>query len=107
MVNGWPDEQRFERAIGEILEKARRNGRKIRAFGEMVALLWAKGNRDATLRLEQLWHGLCQRESFSLFCAYPRSGFTKQASESVADICALHSKVIPDQGVRRTPRSGQ
>jgi hypothetical protein len=96
MVNGWPDEERFEAAVTKLLLRARgpEQARKVRAFGEMVAILWAKGHKAATVRLEQLWHALCQKESFSLLCAYPMHGMTKQASESVSDICALHSKLV-------------
>jgi hypothetical protein len=60
----------------------------------MVAILWAKGQVGATVRLEQLWNKFCQRESFCLFCAYPQSGFTQDASESLGHICSAHSKVI-------------
>jgi hypothetical protein len=96
MVNGWPDEQRFEAAVAQLLVRARGldGSRKVRAFGEMVAILWAKGHKAATVRIEQLWHALCQKESFSLLCAYPMHGMTKQAAESVSDICALHSKLV-------------
>ena len=45
--------------------------RKVRAFGEMIALLWARGDRAATLWLEQLWHELCQTQEFSLFLRIP------------------------------------
>jgi hypothetical protein len=60
----------------------------------MVALLWAQGQSGATVRLEHLWHEFCQSKAFSLFCAYPRSGFTKNADDSIREICAAHSKVI-------------
>lgn len=94
MVKGWPDDDRFERTIVEILERAGGDGRRVRAFGEMVALLWAQGHAGATVRLEHLWHGLCQRRAFSLFCAYPRIGFTENMHVSIQDLCAAHSKVL-------------
>ena len=68
--------------------------KQFRAFGEMVALLWAKGQVGATIRLEHLWNKFCARHTFSLFCAYPQSGFTQDASESVVHICQAHSKMI-------------
>jgi hypothetical protein len=61
----------------------------------MVAILWARGDYAATLQLEQLWTGLCNAEKFPLFCAYPRDGFTRNATESIVEICAVHSKVVP------------
>ena len=94
LVKGWPDAELFEQLVTGLLTRARRNGRRVRAFGEMVALLWGQGHNGATVRLEHLWHRLCQREGFSLFCAYPRIGFTQDAEASIREICALHSKVI-------------
>jgi hypothetical protein len=43
MVNNWPDENLFVEFITSVLNRAQKSNRKIRAFGEMVALLWQKG----------------------------------------------------------------
>lgn len=94
MINGWPDELLFNELVTKLLTRAKGNGRRVRAFGEMVALLWAQGNNCATVRLEHLWHRLCNEQSFSLFCAYPRSGFTRDASASIQEICDTHSRVV-------------
>jgi MEDS: MEthanogen/methylotroph, DcmR Sensory domain len=94
MVKQWPDEQLFSNFVTDLTTRARGNGRRVRAFGEMVALLWATGHTAATIRLEYLWHQVCKSENFSLFCAYPKMGFTEDAAKSIADICELHSKVI-------------
>jgi len=94
MVNGWPNDELFASVITNVLARGQRNGRKVRAFGEMVALLWAQGHSAATVRLEHLWNELCHQKSFSLFCAYPQVGFTEKASESIAHVCAMHSKVV-------------
>jgi hypothetical protein len=95
LVNGWPDADLFEQLITGLLARARRDGRRVRAFGEMVAVLWAQGHNGATVRLEHLWHMICQKEGLPLFCAYPRIGFTQDADASIRDICALHSQMIP------------
>jgi hypothetical protein len=94
MVNGWPDEQRFMRTIGDVIRRARGDGRGVRAFGEMVSLLWNKGHYAATVHLEHLWNRLLENEQLSLFCAYPRSCFTKGPFESIDDLNSLHSRVI-------------
>ena len=96
MVRGWPDEKLFTDAVRKLLARARGPGRRVRAFGEMVALLWSRNANDATMRLEYLWHRLCQAETFSLFCAYPRAGFTQDASASIRQICDAHSRVVTD-----------
>lgn len=94
MVDGWPDVKLFKEVVRDILDRTRHDDRKLRAFGEMVAVLWAEGRRSATVRLEHLWHQLCSAELFSLFCAYPKAGFTESPSESIAKVCAAHSKVL-------------
>lgn len=94
MIDGWPDEYLFERVVTDLLRRAGKGGRSVRAFGEMVALLWADGHNGATVRLEHLWHRMCQERGFSLFCAYPRIGFTQDAESSIKEICAAHSKVV-------------
>jgi len=99
MVHGWPDEDRFRDLVGDLISRARGPGRTVRAFGEMVALLWASGHQAATVRLEHLWNQLCDRRQFSLFCSYPKTGFTQDAARSISDICCLHSRVVPDAGV--------
>ncbi|MCS3800580.1 MEDS domain-containing protein [Niastella sp. OAS944] len=94
MINDWPDQHLFQKVISELLIKAKGNGRRVRAFGEMVAILWAKGQIGATVRLEHIWNKFCETETFCLFCAYPQSGFTHDAAESVMHICSAHTKMI-------------
>jgi hypothetical protein len=94
MVNNWPDEKLFKQAITSILKMAHARNRKVRAFGEMVALLWASGLNGATVQLENLWHKLCHSEDFSLFCAYPKVGFTQNIQASINKICNSHNKVV-------------
>jgi hypothetical protein len=94
MVNGWPNDGRFVATVTSVIERARGEGRKVRAFGEMVAVLWARGHYAATVRLEHLWNRLLEDDSFPLFCAYPKAGFTRGPSESISELKFAHSKVI-------------
>ena len=95
MRNDWPDDELFQNLIEKLLARAQSGGRRVRAFGEMVAILWAKGNNGATVRLEHLWSRLCHGKTFSLFCAYPRSGFTQSTSASIKEIFDAHSRLVP------------
>ena len=94
MINGWPDENLFNHLLTNLLLRARKKNRPVRAFGEMVAVLWSLGYSGATVQLEHLWGRFCESETFNLFCAYPKSGFTENATESIAKICGCHSKVV-------------
>ena len=98
MVDGWPDEAKFKETVAGLLKRAGGDGRRVRAFGEMVALLWAQGHCAATVRLEHLWHRFCSEDSFSLLCAYPKSGFTEDAADSIRQICDAHSHVVERTG---------
>lgn len=94
MVDGWPDENLFNHVVSETITKAKRYNRPVRAFGEMVALLWAKGQSGATVQLENLWNKFCATDAFSLLCAYPKSGFTDDPKTSLLQICNCHSKMV-------------
>src|SRR5579872_1911360 len=94
MVNQWPDDQLFVKFVGKLIARAQNGGRRVRAFGELVALLWARGDVAATVRLEFLWHQLCHQQAFSLFCAYPKAGFTEDPLRSLDVIRATHSRII-------------
>lgn len=96
MVNGWPDADRFQKVIAGLINQARGNGRQVRAFGEMVAILWNQDQHSAAIRLEELWNKLIAEEVLSLFCAYPRTDFTQNANATIREICAQHSRVIPE-----------
>lgn len=94
MVNDWPDENLFMTAVREIIQTAKKDGRRVRAFGEMVALLWSQGHIGATVRLEHLWNKFYENEAFCLFCAYPKTGFTQDAETSLMHICSAHTKMV-------------
>jgi KaiC/GvpD/RAD55 family RecA-like ATPase len=105
MVDDWPDEERFKQTVSALLSRAGAHGRRVRAFGEMVALLWAQGHCGATVRLEYLWNRFCEQEGFSLLCAYPKSGFTADAADSIRQICDAHSHVADREGTRTRSES--
>jgi hypothetical protein len=95
MLNGWPDDYLFEQIVTTLIARAGKGGaRRVRAFGEMVALLWSQGHAGATVRLEHLWNRMCEQRGLSLLCAYPKIGFTQDADASLREICAAHSKVL-------------
>jgi hypothetical protein len=51
MVDGLPEPTRFHKVIGNVIESVTDGRNCVRAFGEMVALLWAEGNYAAAIRL--------------------------------------------------------
>jgi hypothetical protein len=95
MVDDRPDATRFRNVIGEIVREATAKGRRLRAFGEMVALLWQDGNREGAIALEQLWNDLGREQAFALFCAYP-AGLVDNKGDgpSLEHVCGAHTCVI-------------
>lgn len=69
MVGGQPDAARFDAVVGSLVRTAMSQG-GFCAYGEMVDLLWARGQFPAAVRLEQLWHRLLLKHSFRLLCSY-------------------------------------
>jgi KaiC/GvpD/RAD55 family RecA-like ATPase len=90
MRNGMPDHALFAETVGTLLasahERACSRNRRVTVFGEMVAILWDNGEKEAALQLEQLWNEALRESSFHLHCAYPRGVF-----DSVGDIDSVHS----------------
>lgn len=96
MVNGAPQSDRFNEVVGGIIASVSDGRPRVRAFGEMVALLWAEGQYQAAIRLEELWNELQKAHTFSLFCAYPMNGLGGQKfMEPHSGVCTVHSRVIP------------
>ena len=95
LIDDVIDAQLFRKFVGEIVARAGRQGRHVRAFGEMVALLARQGNCKAAIQLEQLWNELQNQYKFALFCAYSLNTFSTENSKVLIDICRHHSQVIP------------
>lgn len=99
IVEGWPTQRLFDQAIGGIirkLESVTRPKTELVVFGEMVALLWADGHREAAVELERLWNEFARTVTFSLFCAYPMSAFECEEHRKLFfSICGEHSAVNP------------
>jgi hypothetical protein len=95
MTAGRPDNADFDRVIGGLIAGACGSGRPIRAYGEMVALLWNDGLVNAAVQLEELWNELGRRYSFSLFCGYPAQEVARDGQvDAFAEVCRLHGEVV-------------
>ena len=98
MRDGMPNPGAFRRSIGEILKVVRhgREERAIRAYGEMVNVLWKDGREAAAIRLETLWNQLASTHDFDLLCGYSMGNFYKGAA--LDEIRSQHSHVVPNEG---------
>jgi hypothetical protein len=69
---------------------------RVRIFGQMVDVLWQRGERNAAIQLEVLWNELAQTEAFSLLCGYAVGHFYKHAA--FEQVCAQHSHILSADG---------
>jgi anti-sigma regulatory factor (Ser/Thr protein kinase) len=112
ITDGRPDPAGFDSVIGALIRSATACGRPVRAYGEMVALLWDAGNVMEAIELEALWNDLGRELAFSLFCAYPsHSVSSPEHSDALREVCHLHSAVVhqraPSDRSRRSDASCQ
>lgn len=98
MSGGQPDWYRFERVMRTAMRRLRTppEGAGLRAYGEMVALLWNARQFSAAIRLEQFWNKLLAQSSFSLYCSYAIDVFGKEFHPDALDaLLRTHTHLVP------------
>src|SRR5438067_3022404 len=99
-VDGDPDCELFRSRIGGLIEKKRSEtgAVRVRAYGEMVDLLWKDGKQRQAIHLEEMWNDLGRLHQFTLLCAYVMGNFFKEADgASFDEICGIHTRVVPSE----------
>ena len=86
--HGAPDRQRFHEVVGTLVTKLAAEG-PLSIYGEMVNLLWERGDVMAAMRLEGLWNELAAVTEFSLLCGYRAGGV--RYGPLVERVSELHS----------------
>ncbi len=96
MRDGMPDWNAFHAVVGADIAELRLQYPTVRAYGEMVDILWQKGERDAAIRLEEYWNELGKLQTFSLFCAYFMDNLDAGAYGGPLEcVCKVHTHLIP------------
>ena len=91
-----PARHRFEEIVAAEVERASREFGAVRAFGEIVSLLWRDGKRQAALRLEELWNEAIGLYPLALLCGYNVRAFTSaHDAAGVTGVIAAHTSVLP------------
>jgi hypothetical protein len=102
MKGGVPDHNAFRQMVGSVLGAMRRRYFRIRAFGEMVDLLWRDGHREAAIALEQLWNELSHTGPFALLCGYHVDTLDRASyGTAFQGVCRSHTHLIPARDYRR------
>jgi signal transduction histidine kinase len=105
MAGGMPDRACFHAAMSAALAAASQGGIAggVRAYGEMVDVLWRDGRPQAAIRLEELWNELAETRAFTLLCAYPMSNFDQESDAALFEhVCRAHGRVSPTERYGQT-----
>lgn len=105
MIDGWPDELLFQKAITPIVLDALKasTSRYPRALvcGECAPTLVREGKEDAAVRVEQLWDKLAQAYEVDTHCAYLVDSLARAHQESVfRRVNAIHTEVLLTSSTR-------
>ena len=102
MRAGMPDWSSFHAVVGGVIAELRLQYPSVRAYGEMVDILWQNDERDAALRLEEFWNELGKLQTFSLFCAYFMDNLDAGAYGGPLEcVCKVHTHLIPARDYAR------
>jgi anti-sigma regulatory factor (Ser/Thr protein kinase) len=81
------DRRLFDIVVGGLMRKVCDRGLPVRAYGEMVGVLWDEGDVARVIELESLWNDLGAELDFALLCGYP-------ATADVEAVWTQHSCVV-------------
>lgn len=101
LKDGQPQWTPFHEVIGGAIAEARLRFPVVRAYGEMVDILWQRGAHDAAIRLEEFWNELATLQTFSLFCAYYLDNLDSRTYADLECICKVHNHLIPARDYER------
>lgn len=91
MIGDAVDPVRFAALVDAVLVPLVRGDRSARAFGEMVGLLWERGNVTAALDLESRWTAVTRTYAVSVFCGYPSASLERSRLSDVTAMCERHT----------------
>jgi MEDS: MEthanogen/methylotroph, DcmR Sensory domain len=98
MESSTPNRELFYATVGSVFERLveKRYYLVVRAYGEMVDLLYKDGNSEGAILVEQLWNELANHYKYSLLCGYCIDNFMHEAGiEGFKRVCDHHRAALP------------
>ncbi|MGZ3349804.1 MAG: MEDS domain-containing protein, partial [Xanthobacteraceae bacterium] len=108
MRDGMPDSPVFLGLAAEVIRKARAGGRykTVRWWGEMVNVLWERGDVAASMNLEDLFDQLGEEQNVALFCSFLMDNFDGEVhTHMLPRLGTNHSHLIPVEDYARLERA--
>lgn len=103
-----PDSPLFLGLAGDVIARARSSGRyqKVRWWGEMVNVLWERGDVAASMNLEDLFDQLARKHDIAIFCSFLMDNFNGTVHAHVLPrLGSCHSHLIPVEDYARLERA--
>lgn len=95
--NGLPTRETFADVVGQHVERLTERHGSVRAYGEIVSILWRDGKSQAALHLEDLWNEALGYHPLALLCGYATRTVGDEASPAARRIATAHTNIIrPD-----------
>ncbi len=96
MHGGVPSWRGFEATCAAALGELRLQYPGVRAYGEMVDILWQEHHYGAALELEEYWNELSRLRPFALLCAYGIDPLDAAAyGGAFRRVCDAHTHLLP------------
>jgi hypothetical protein len=108
MRDAMPDAPVFLGLAGQVIAKARGGGRypKVRWWGEMVNVLWERGDIAASMDLEDQFDRLAREQEIAIFCSFVMDNFSGEVhSRMLPRLGQNHSHLIPVEDYARLERA--
>jgi MEDS: MEthanogen/methylotroph, DcmR Sensory domain len=107
MRAAMPDPPVFNGVIGDIVGQARRGSyQKVRLWGEMVDVLWERGDVAASMNLEDLFDQLNKKVGIAIFCSFLMDNFNGDVhAHMLPRLGTNHSHLIPVEDYARLERA--
>jgi len=108
MHNAMPDSPVFLGLAGDVVARARAGGRfpKVRWWGEMVNILWERGDVAASMNLEDLFDQLAHKHDIAIFCSFLMDNFNGEIhTRLLPRLGENHSHLIPVEDYARLERA--
>ncbi|MGA8271481.1 MAG: MEDS domain-containing protein [Candidatus Sulfotelmatobacter sp.] len=106
--NGMPDSPVFVGLAANVIAQARRDGQypRVRWWGEMVNILWERGDVAASMKLEDLFDQLAHEQDIAIFCSFLMDNFNGEVhARMLPRLGENHSHLIPVEDYARLERA--
>src|ERR687886_234850 len=108
MRDAMPDSPVFLGLAASVIGEARAGGRypKVRWWGEMVDVLWERGDVAASMTLEDLFDQLAKKHDIAIFCSFLMDNFDGEVhAHMLPRLGANHSHLVPVEDYARLERA--